>query len=93
MAPGKSGVHAHGEGPEIEPRSTALQADSLPAEPPGSLLAFKQKLKCLYTLNEMPIQWWRKGDIWCRPKTHRGQKSSDMALLSICSSHVWLFQL
>lgn len=37
-----------------------------------------------------PCQWWRK-DTWCRPKTHRGQKSSDMALLSICSSHVWLF--
>ena len=41
--------------PGIEARSTALQADSLPAEPPGSLLAFKQKLKCLNTLNEMPM--------------------------------------
>jgi len=49
--------------PETEPRSTALQVDSLPAEPPGSLLAFKQKLKCLKTLNEMPMQWWRKGDM------------------------------
>ena len=48
----------------IEPRSPALQADSLPAEPPGKL---NQHRLSGEPLPSFPTSHWRRGHVTCQP--------------------------